>query len=420
MTTTPPGPPPGPAPDAAPDPDQRPRASGRDVRDLARLRRSTTDRHIAGVCGGLARHLDVDPLLVRVVLAVLVFFGGAGLLVYGAIWLLVPEDDGSEAVVSLDDRTRTGALIGAGVFATLALLGDSVGWVHFPWPLVILALVVLIVLARSDRGERTTAPGQAGQSWQQAGWAPPGTPGDQAAGPSYAATPPGASWLPPVPPVPPRRPRKRGPVLFWFTLALAALGIGTLGLLDVAGTEVPDAGYPAIVVAACGVMLLVGAFYGRAGGLSLVGLLATVAMAVSTAADKWPGESLEVAPRSAAELREDYRVDVGGVLVDLSGITDLDALDGRTLQVAADVGKVEVVVPDEGLDIEVVATVDGPGHVVAFGQDRGGIDPGLQGEFDGGLGAPTLVIDARVDVGEIDIHTESGQVRDRLDWRSAR
>ena len=53
------------------------------MRDVNRLRRSTTDRYIAGVAGGLGRHFDIDPTVIRVLLAVLTFFGGAGILVYG-------------------------------------------------------------------------------------------------------------------------------------------------------------------------------------------------------------------------------------------------------------------------------------------------------------------------------------------------
>ncbi len=53
---------------------------------------SRSDRKVAGVAGGLARHLDIDPLILRVAFVVLVFFGGAGLILYGAGWLLVPED----------------------------------------------------------------------------------------------------------------------------------------------------------------------------------------------------------------------------------------------------------------------------------------------------------------------------------------
>ena len=69
-----------------------PRVSHDEMRDLRRLRRSATDRKIAGVAGGLGRHLDVDPTVLRVLFVVAAFFGGAGLLLYGALWLLVPED----------------------------------------------------------------------------------------------------------------------------------------------------------------------------------------------------------------------------------------------------------------------------------------------------------------------------------------
>ena len=74
---------------------------------------------------------------------VLVFFGGAGLIVYGACWLLVPEDGDERAPFNFDDRTRTVALVIAGVIAALALLGDTMGGFGFPWPLAIVALVVL-------------------------------------------------------------------------------------------------------------------------------------------------------------------------------------------------------------------------------------------------------------------------------------
>src|SRR3982751_2083610 len=88
MTTTPPGTgqPQGPAPDSGP------RVGWDDIRDLARIRRSRANRRVAGVAGGLGRHLDIDPVILRVAFVVLVFFGGAGVIAYGLCWLLVPED----------------------------------------------------------------------------------------------------------------------------------------------------------------------------------------------------------------------------------------------------------------------------------------------------------------------------------------
>jgi phage shock protein PspC (stress-responsive transcriptional regulator) len=57
------------------------------------LRRSRNDRVIAGVCGGIARHLDVDPVLLRILVVVLtVFTGGAFLLAYLVAWLIIPDD----------------------------------------------------------------------------------------------------------------------------------------------------------------------------------------------------------------------------------------------------------------------------------------------------------------------------------------
>src|SRR3954469_5736291 len=57
-----------------------------------RLTRSRDDRVVAGVCGGVGRYYDIDPVIPRVVLAVLAVFGGAGIAVYAFAWLLVPED----------------------------------------------------------------------------------------------------------------------------------------------------------------------------------------------------------------------------------------------------------------------------------------------------------------------------------------
>ena len=121
-----------------------------EMRDLGRLRRSAHDRKVAGVAGGLARHLDIDPLILRVAFVVLVFFGGAGLILYGACWLLVPDEETGEAVVTLDERSRTVALLVVGAIAAFALIGDSWG-VTLPWPLAIIALVVLFFVTREDR-----------------------------------------------------------------------------------------------------------------------------------------------------------------------------------------------------------------------------------------------------------------------------
>jgi phage shock protein C len=57
-----------------------------------KLYRSETNRMVAGVCGGLAEYFNVDVTLIRILFVVLAVFGGSGIVLYGAMWLLVPEE----------------------------------------------------------------------------------------------------------------------------------------------------------------------------------------------------------------------------------------------------------------------------------------------------------------------------------------
>jgi phage shock protein C len=58
-----------------------------------RIKRSRTDRMFGGVCGGIAEHFDLDPVLVRVATVALVCAVGAGAVAYVAAWILMPLDD---------------------------------------------------------------------------------------------------------------------------------------------------------------------------------------------------------------------------------------------------------------------------------------------------------------------------------------
>jgi len=57
-----------------------------------RLRRSLTDRSIAGVCGGLGAFFDIDTTLVRLVTLLLICFGGLSIWAYIILWIVVPEE----------------------------------------------------------------------------------------------------------------------------------------------------------------------------------------------------------------------------------------------------------------------------------------------------------------------------------------
>lgn len=58
-----------------------------------RLLRSTTDRRIAGVCGGLAKYTNTDPTVVRILFLLSIIFGGFGIWAYLVVWLIAPEDN---------------------------------------------------------------------------------------------------------------------------------------------------------------------------------------------------------------------------------------------------------------------------------------------------------------------------------------
>lgn len=54
------------------------------------LRRSD-DEFIGGICGGLAKFFDVDVTIIRFLFVMSVFFGGAGILIYLILWVVMPD-----------------------------------------------------------------------------------------------------------------------------------------------------------------------------------------------------------------------------------------------------------------------------------------------------------------------------------------
>ncbi len=58
-----------------------------------RLTRSTADRRIAGVCGGIAKYLNIDPTVVRILFLISIIFGFIGFWAYLIVWIAAPEDN---------------------------------------------------------------------------------------------------------------------------------------------------------------------------------------------------------------------------------------------------------------------------------------------------------------------------------------
>lgn len=58
---------------------------------MKNLTRSKTDKIIAGVCGGLGEYFSIDPVIIRLIFVVITLLGGAGVLAYIVMWIIVPE-----------------------------------------------------------------------------------------------------------------------------------------------------------------------------------------------------------------------------------------------------------------------------------------------------------------------------------------
>jgi phage shock protein C len=58
-----------------------------------RIYKSSTDKMIDGVCGGIAEYLQVDPVLIRVVAVISIFFGGAGIIAYIIAAIIMPRKE---------------------------------------------------------------------------------------------------------------------------------------------------------------------------------------------------------------------------------------------------------------------------------------------------------------------------------------
>jgi phage shock protein C len=69
-----------------------------------KIKRSRDDRMLGGVCGGIATHYDIDPVIVRIATIALVCAVGAGAVAYVAAWILMPLEERPEPVAPTDTR----------------------------------------------------------------------------------------------------------------------------------------------------------------------------------------------------------------------------------------------------------------------------------------------------------------------------
>ncbi|RFM25021.1 MAG: PspC domain-containing protein [Candidatus Thermochlorobacter aerophilum] len=75
---------------------------------MKRLYRSSRERMIAGVAGGLAEYFDIDPVFVRILFVASIFLSGIGILIYLVLWIITPQTP-SAVVTSSENASQFGA-----------------------------------------------------------------------------------------------------------------------------------------------------------------------------------------------------------------------------------------------------------------------------------------------------------------------
>ena len=118
------------------------------------LRRSRTDRVIAGVCGGLGRYLGIDPVMLRIAFVLLVVSGGFGLLLYLIGWIAIPEQaEGEDLGPAPEPRGDLWWFVGVGLIALggVLLVDRLVPWFDEVIAPLVLVAVGVAVLYRGTR-----------------------------------------------------------------------------------------------------------------------------------------------------------------------------------------------------------------------------------------------------------------------------
>ena len=416
-----------------------------------RFRRDRRSKVLAGVCAGLGRQCDMDPVIFRITLAVLSATGGIGLIFYGFAWLFVPYDDEEENEVRklftgrVDGQALAAvlfALVGCGVF--LSMLNNA-SVLTFA---VVLSLLLagagywsqqrgapdpdpLAAQAVADAPPEAQAPpvATAYPSWWRDPIVKDGThvggtgylwgPGDSRdrdiadvidfrLAPSYPHWPADQRVPRPTPP------KTRGPrwIGGWvFLLALLAGGLGTAAKWDdqTLGTSLQAGLACALVVFGLGIA--VSAFLGRTGAGSVflaivtAGLLAASAALPKDLTTHW--EHLTWQPAAVAEVQQKYDLGNGVGTLDL---TQLRLAKGQTVSTDAEVGvgQLKVIVPP---NVTVNLSVDvRVGDIQLPGDDKKDVDvePGKHKQVTltpatGVKSTGTLDLDLQVGVGQAEV-----------------
>jgi phage shock protein PspC (stress-responsive transcriptional regulator) len=422
------------------------------------LVRPLQGRYVAGVCGAVARATNTDPVLWRVLLAVLGVLGGTGVLLYLIGWLIIPsEGDTASPIESLLGKGRSGmaplsvVLLGGAALLTFAFIVNSGARASMLAAAVILGAFLLIKRGgtASFPGAPPAAPPGPPPAAPPFGAAPFGaapaaaptaspvaeeptvpfvatpaaapaaepvitppayTPPPPAVGgfrPPFAPHGPFAGHTPPPPPMPPAPPRPPKPpkersILGRLTFFAVVMVTGLIGAVDMSGVDVDVSAYFAAALVTTALGLIVGAWFGRARGLIALALVLSFALGVSSGLERFGREWTPSVyrPSTISAVADQYDFNVGNVTLDLRQVD----FTGQTQVTAVNMklGQLKVLLPEK-VDATVEAGVEG-GRLVLFGEEFG--DSSYRQAVDlgsDGAGGGTLTLDIRLEAGNVEV-----------------
>ena len=343
-----------------------------------RLVRTGDGRWLGGVCAGLGRYFDINPLVYRIAFAALALAGGTGLLLYLAAYLVIPDEHADESIAVEKMRTRRDQpwlLLGVGLlgFGALFALSEASFWPgngNF-WFAAVLAGAALVWWRVSNRDRQ----------------------------PSTSTSAEGVT----NPPIAPRQPKRSSLFAPVVGALLAASGLfGLLSVLDVYDIDL-EVAFAAGVVIVGGAVAIGALTQRRVGGLVFLGLILLAAFGIAAATpvsvSSGAGEKTE-RPLTADALQSSYELGVGALDLDLravelpAGTTSLDASVGA--------GELVITVP-EGVALEIDAHA-GVGELDIVGERDDGIDVDRTLTLAGATpDAPLLQLEADVGFGSIEV-----------------
>ncbi len=390
-------------------------------KERPRLERLRSDRAVAGVASGLARYLDIDVAWVRIAFVVAALFGGTGVLMYVIGWIAMPEEGERDSIATDKARNMSdaGSWIGIGliVIAAMIIVGNT-GIIDGDLILAGVLIALGFLLYRGDLGnfanrqdrsddvvgqDSPAAPENAPASSQLVSADPViyGREGEEPP-PAPPVVPP--PLVPPPAPDPAFQPRTSTPrqssALGRLAMATVLIAVGIMGVGQSAGWWEPGIRhYVGAVFVVLGAALVVGAIFGRARWLIVVGLIAAPMLFGAALLDV-PLEGgfgdPHFTPMTTAELESEYRLVAGELVVDLS---EIQVAPQDVLEIEASVvfGSLQIRVP-QGAGVEISGEIDA-GEIRYFGDSVAqGVNHDRSVVLDG---AGLIVIDAHVGFGEL-------------------